>query len=404
MDRTPICELCIRYGTDKGPIDAGPQYHGYSAHYHRALEARRDSIRRVLEIGICGFRDIPNNVVGASLFVWRDFLPNAEVHGIDCDPRFIFHDQDRIRTELADAYDRPSLTNALYQLGDRSFDAYDLIIDDAVHDPEPQMKLLGELWPHLSVGGVYAMEDVCPYKMPEGLDAFVARFPVDSRTEIVRSHKNEVLLLIYRVSTASSNDEPPKTVHELIGDLDHPFRSEYTIDERGLQKLLDVVLLTRPRYVVELGCGASTLLLGRAVRDYGGRVLSVEHDVREMIRCQEWTVVAGLSEVCSFLYAPLVPTEGYARPWYALPRFVGGSVDLLLVDGPATPQGDPREPALPFFDGSMSRNGTIVVDDAYRLSERASIESLQDLWDVTIEPSKHGIAVLTRRRTMREEP
>src|SRR4051812_41268816 len=63
--------LFTKYGTDKG-------IWGYTGAYEKYLEARRFTVRRVLEIGICGHRDIPNNVVGASLFAWRDYFPNAE--------------------------------------------------------------------------------------------------------------------------------------------------------------------------------------------------------------------------------------------------------------------------------------------------------------------------------------
>jgi SAM-dependent methyltransferase len=156
-----IDDLFIKYGTDKG----GPWGWGYSPMYQAYLEPRRFAVTNVLEIGICGHRDIPGNVVGASLFAWRDFFPNAQIFGLDNDGRFIFHDQDRIRTRLTDAYSEADLEDALAEFGT----LFDFVCDDAVHDPEPQVRLCAQIWPFVRPGGLYAIEDVCPYKA-EGED------------------------------------------------------------------------------------------------------------------------------------------------------------------------------------------------------------------------------------------
>jgi hypothetical protein len=151
-------DLFIKYGTDKG-------IWGYTEYYERLMEGRRFNVRSVLEVGICGYRDIPNNVVGASLFVWREYFPNAHIYGIDNDGRFIFNDAERITTAQCDAYDARALKETILSFG---VPKYDMIVDDAVHDPEPQIKLMNELAPNLIEGGFYYMEDVCPYKMQDG--------------------------------------------------------------------------------------------------------------------------------------------------------------------------------------------------------------------------------------------
>lgn len=187
---TELCDLCVKYGTDK-------VIWGYTPHYYERLFPKREQIQRVLEIGICGYRDIPNNVVGASLFVWRDFFPNAEVYGIDNDGRFIFNDQPRIHTAQCDAYDTRALDAALRSMG--TGHSFDFIVDDAVHDPMPQVKLLRDLWEYLAPGGIYAMEDVCPYKLPnDDLNTMIDLFPPHNRVEIIETHKEERLLLIHK--------------------------------------------------------------------------------------------------------------------------------------------------------------------------------------------------------------
>jgi len=149
--------LFTHYGTDKG-------IWGYTPTYAAVLGPTRMHVRRVLEIGICGYRDLPNNVVGASLFCWKDYFPNAEIFGLDNDERFIFHDQQRIQTALCDAYDPFQLLRAIDGFCPNG-EQFDVIVDDAVHDPVPQISLMNMLAPYLRHGGHYFMEELCPYKL-----------------------------------------------------------------------------------------------------------------------------------------------------------------------------------------------------------------------------------------------
>ena len=182
-------ELFTKYGTDKGTCGYTP---AYETHIKRAFTFK------VLEIGICGFRDIPNNVIGASLFAWRDYLPHAEIYGIDNDARFIFNDQDRIHTALCDAYDPIQLAKPLMAWRTK----FDFICDDAVHDPIYQVALAHMLWPSLNIGGVYAIEEACPYKCPTGrLDYMMTildhLLPHSVITEY-QTHKPERLLVLQK--------------------------------------------------------------------------------------------------------------------------------------------------------------------------------------------------------------
>jgi hypothetical protein len=154
-------------------------------------------VTRVLEIGICGFRDIPNNVVGASLFAWRDYFPLAEIYGLDNDSRFVFNDKPRIHTALCDAYDQIDLGKVM-----RNWDVnFDFICDDAVHDPGPQIALCMMLWPWLNPGGVYAIEEACPYKCPNNDLSLMVRnlmqaIPTLENVTEYRTHKDERLLIL----------------------------------------------------------------------------------------------------------------------------------------------------------------------------------------------------------------
>jgi hypothetical protein len=196
---TALCDLAKKYGTDKGAQENGGW--GYTPAYQQVLDNMGpDQVRNVLEIGICGYRDIPNNVVGASLFMWKDYFPKATIHGIDNDGRFIFNDQARIKTALCDAYNPIELGRALKDWGTPRFE---FICDDAIHEPMEQVHLALTLWPFLVPGGVYAIEDVCPVKMAGGdmnhmIQPLLMACPDMVQVREITTHKAERLLLLFK--------------------------------------------------------------------------------------------------------------------------------------------------------------------------------------------------------------
>lgn len=183
---TPLCELAVKYGTDKITW-------GYTPIYYEWLNNRRENVVKVLEIGVCGNRDIPNNRTGASLFMWRDFFPNAQIFGLDNDSRWMVEGEDRIKTFCVDAYDTRALDTVMQEIG-----TCDFICDDAVHDPIPQMCLLKDLWGWMAPHAIYAMEDVCPYKLPHGdLKHMLQFFPSEAVHRVYTTHKDERLILVH---------------------------------------------------------------------------------------------------------------------------------------------------------------------------------------------------------------
>lgn len=168
---------------------------GYSPIYNALFNSWRHDVKRVLEIGICGHRNIPNNRIGASLWVWHDFFPHAEIYGFDIDSRWMVEGVPRIHTFCVDAYQPEALQKVMME--EIGVDQFDFICDDAVHDPIPQICLLNELWGFLRHGGIYAIEDVCPYKLPHNdLKHMIRFFPETANTEIFATHKDERLLVL----------------------------------------------------------------------------------------------------------------------------------------------------------------------------------------------------------------
>jgi cephalosporin hydroxylase len=112
--------------------------------YWQILNPRKYSVKNVLEIGI---------MQGASLELWRNFFPNAEVVGVDINAPIRVFNRERITTIKADAY------NAFFvSLIANKF--YDLIVDDGPHTFNSMVSFLTLYPPLLAPGGVMVLEDI----------------------------------------------------------------------------------------------------------------------------------------------------------------------------------------------------------------------------------------------------
>ena len=139
-----LTELANKYKTDKG-TETDPS-HGFSNIYHDNLYDKRESIIRVLEIGVDK---------GGSLRMWRDFLPNAVVYGLDVQ-RHQLISEDRIITSYANQSNVEDLDDFIKLHGGN----FDLIIDDGGHHTIHQQISLGFLFKYLNPGGNYIVEDL----------------------------------------------------------------------------------------------------------------------------------------------------------------------------------------------------------------------------------------------------
>jgi hypothetical protein len=158
---TLLCAYADKWGSDKSPTR---KHHSYTPYYYSLLKGIRHSAGDVLEVGIGHPDNMASHGVaradykaGASLRMWRDFFPNARIHGADIDARCMFS-EDHISTYLCDQSTGEGVGQLVRQLGDTRFD---LIIDDGSHQTPHQIITLFELFPLLKPGGLYIIEDVC---------------------------------------------------------------------------------------------------------------------------------------------------------------------------------------------------------------------------------------------------
>lgn len=166
---TELCKIAYKYGTDKCPQIK----HSYTPFYYELLHGKKHSIRKILEIGIGYYRKnnhTPETVYqhgtaqhllrGASLYMWREFFPNAQIFGADIRPETIFEDE-RINTYLVDERKKGDLVKLIKNIGAD----IDLVIDDASHHVDDQIFLAKTLLPLLKKDVIYIIEDVTHSKL-----------------------------------------------------------------------------------------------------------------------------------------------------------------------------------------------------------------------------------------------
>jgi len=169
--------------------------------------------------------------------------------------------------------------------------------------------------------------------------------------------------------------------------------------------LAGLILDMRPRAVLELGSGVSSVIIGYCLRQAGGgTLLSLDHDADYAAQTQRWLCQHGLQDIVTVYHAPLtqVPVRTGVHQWYDL-RAVGPlpSLDFVFVDGPPwSTQELARLPALPLLEQHLSEAAVIVVDDYKRGDEREMVRRWlagRDDWQVLELPTQRGMAVLSRR-------
>lgn len=148
-----LSKLAFKYQTDKCPQIKHP----FTPFYFELLKDRRKSIKKVLEIGV-GYKEMSNkrpHRTGASLFMWQDFFPNAQIYGIDISPLAMVSSK-RIKTFLCDQTNKEDLKYLIHQIGPD----IDLLIDDGSHRKEHQILTCLTLMPIINKNVIYIIEDV----------------------------------------------------------------------------------------------------------------------------------------------------------------------------------------------------------------------------------------------------
>ena len=189
----------------------------------------------------------------------------------------------------------------------------------------------------------------------------------------------------------------------------------YTIEEAMVPILGDFIAAHRPARSLELGSGLSTIVLGYAIKEAGGRLDSLENEKKHAEQARGWVAEHALDDVATIHDAPirnaLVHWDGMAYPWYDLSVVPPGPYDFVFVDGPAGNLGlMARWPAYYHLLPFLSEDARLICDDGKRGHERLAIyhwmknDSRLHRTDL---PTQRGAVLLERRayaRTKGERP
>jgi hypothetical protein len=159
---TDLPELARKWTTDKALY--------YAAYYEQLFRDRRDSVKRLLEFGI-GYPELMlkpaaragarTYICGASLFMWEEYFPNAEIFAVD-NREDILINSGRIHSFWADQSEDTNLRNLFRLFLGRKFD---IVIDDGSHEPNNQIRTAKICFDFkmLAPDGLYIIEDAPPH-------------------------------------------------------------------------------------------------------------------------------------------------------------------------------------------------------------------------------------------------
>lgn len=158
-----------------------------------------------------------------------------------------------------------------------------------------------------------------------------------------------------------------------------PHLGSWKADTFMLHRLVDVIEERRPQSVVELGSGATSLVIAQALsRNGGGTLHSYDQHAPFVNEMGGWLAEHGLA--ANFNHAPLIQRDArWPGLWYGLAS-VPLAIDLLVIDGPPWA-------VHPFARGMAERlfplltpGAVVLLDDAARPGERYVARRWRKRW------------------------
>ena len=139
-----------------------------------------------------------------------------------------------------------------------------------------------------------------------------------------------------------------------------------------LLTIADLVRTRKPRLVVELGSGVSTLIVAKA----GARkVISIDNSAEFAMKTREMLKAHKIRGV----EVRVAPLKAHASgvDWYDTAKLKDlKKIDMLIIDGPpGSKNSDARKPALKELLAKLSPNVVVVIDDVNRIGERQLAEA-----------------------------
>lgn len=165
-----LADIARKWGTDK--IDSEHSWYGqtYMDTYEKYLEELRYKPIKFLEIGVLN---------GRSLRTWREYFPNAEIHGIDINPNCKQFESptEGIFVHIIDC----SREEILEQFAKSFANTFDVILDDGSHINAITLKTFKHLYSCLKPTSYYIIEDLACCYVGENLGNVLRYWPGTER-------------------------------------------------------------------------------------------------------------------------------------------------------------------------------------------------------------------------------
>ncbi len=141
MSEPTLDELGIKHGTDKSS-----RGHNYLKTYESFLSRYRNEQFTLIEIG---------GLNGASLAVWEEYFPKAKIVCLDINPKVTRFQRERVDVLIGDSGDPKFLADVLSR-----YENVKVVIDDGSHRWDHNRIAFINLFPSVSPGGLYVVEDL----------------------------------------------------------------------------------------------------------------------------------------------------------------------------------------------------------------------------------------------------
>lgn len=158
-----------------------------------------------------------------------------------------------------------------------------------------------------------------------------------------------------------------------------PNLGSWKADTRLLELLVDRIEATRPAHVVELGTGASSFVIARALQLFGGGRLTSFDQHRDFVDATRlWLAEHGLD--ADLMAVPLLPSPApWPGHWYAV-QDVPAAIDLLVIDGPPWSVHPLVRGAADCLFHRIVPGGMVMLDDGARPGERLVMQRWIRRW------------------------
>jgi len=255
--------LADKYDCDKGSIK-----HNYTKVYNKYFHKMRNEEFIMLEIGYGK---------GASINMWREYFPKVTIYCIDISDELPSNTK-RIKFITADQSSRDQMSKIF-----TNSEIFKIIIDDGSHISEDQQYTFGYLFPYLSSGGLYIIEDLNCKRQPNKKFKVKAKKTIDVSKDYKQSGNfSSTVLSSHETEYINKHIENMKIYNNKIVvirknklmDHDYSKWNNYTIGNipwsRGrknhLSKIKFIEYVVQSSFTNILEVGAGEVWEGQAIR------------------------------------------------------------------------------------------------------------------------------------------